>query len=284
MLDGKVIAALHVSLAGRFLFRFLPLRKQVVMKNIQLAFNHLSEKEQTRFAKAFYSHLAKLIKEFFLIGWYQKKGEYQHVELRGVEHLLAAHQKDKGVILLVGHLGNWEFAPILGLPALKSLREQFWIVRRPIRNKWLENIFFQRLQNAGIKVVSSLRLIKMLPSILDKKGIILYAFDQHADVKTKHGIAVNFFGLKAGTYKSVAIFAHKKKAPIIPTAFYRLPNGKHVLEFFPELEWQHSENIKQSVYENTRIYNQAMETMILAHPEQWYWVHRRWKFSDHYQG
>ena len=280
MLDEKVIAGLRVSLAGRFLYRFLPIRKQVVMQNIRLAFNHLSEQEQVRLTKAFYSHMATLIKEIILIRWCRKEQLSEQVELRGVENLVSAHQEGRGVIMLVGHLGNWEFAPLLGLPKIESLRGYFWMIRRPIRNKWLENVLFQRLQRAGINIISSQRLLKNLPSIFTKRGIVIYAMDQHADVKSKHGIVVDFFGVKAGTYNSLATFAHSHKNPVVPSTFYREPNGKHVIEFFPALEWQHHADIDQAIYANTRIYNQTLETMILAHPEQWYWAHRRWKLDD----
>ncbi|MDP3560535.1 MAG: lysophospholipid acyltransferase family protein, partial [Legionellaceae bacterium] len=82
--------------------------------------------------------------------------------------------------------------------------------------------------------------------------------------------------------KSLALFVHKKKTPVVPSVAYRRADGTHVLEFFPALEWQHYADANQAIYENTLIYNQALEKMILAHPEQWFWMHRRWKLQDNY--
>lgn len=283
MLDGKVIAGLRVSVAGRFLYRFLPVRKRIVKQNIRLAFNHLSEKELSRLTKAFYSHLATLIKELFLISWCREDKLRAQIELRGVEHLTTAHEQGRGVIMLVGHLGNWEFGPLLGLPTIESCHGHFSMIRRSMRNKWLENMLFQRFQKAGIEVINNQQALKKLPALLVKKGIIIYTIDQHASVKSNDGIAIEFFGTKAGTYKSLAFFVHRKKLPVVPSTTYRLPNGKHVVEFFPALEWQEHADLNQAIYENTKIYNQTLETMILAHPEQWYcWLHRRWKLTHDY--
>lgn len=96
-------------------------------------------------------------------------------------------------------------------------------------------------------------------------------------MENKSGIAVEFFGLRAGTYRSLAFFAHKHQTPVVPVSGYRLHNGKHVIKFHPEIEWEFRVDKEQAIYRNTLRYNQALEQLILEHPEQWWWVHRRWK-------
>lgn len=87
------------------------------------------------------------------------------------------------------------------------------------------------------------------------------------------------FGKKAGTYRSLATISRHTGIPVIPAASYRLPNGKHVLEFHDPIPWKDYETTQESLYRNTLAYNQALEKIILAHPEQWNWMHKRWKLS-----
>ncbi len=65
----------------------------------------------------------------------------------------------------------------------------------------------------------------------------------------------------------------------MPAAGYRLPNGRHVLEFYEPIAWQDYGSVQESIYRNTLNYNQALERIILAHPEQWLWLHKRWKLD-----
>jgi len=66
----------------------------------------------------------------------------------------------------------------------------------------------------------------------------------------------------------------------VPAAGYRLPNGKHVLEFYPPIAWRDYATQKEALYQNTKAYNEALERIILAHPEQWMWLHKRWKLKS----
>ncbi len=90
---------------------------------------------------------------------------------------------------------------------------------------------------------------------------------------------MNFSEKKAGTYRSLAMLARQTNIPVVPAAGYRLANGQHVLEFFEPLVWQDEDNSQQAIYHNTLKYNQALEKIILERPEQWMWLHKRWKLS-----
>ncbi len=68
---------------------------------------------------------------------------------------------------------------------------------------------------------------------------------------------------------------------MVPAANYRLKNGRHILEFYPPIHWQDHPDPKEAIYLNTLAYNQALEKIIIAHPEQWLWLHKRWKLETY---
>ncbi|KTD43187.1 lysophospholipid acyltransferase family protein [Legionella parisiensis] len=266
----------HISISGFLFYHLLPIRRKIVLDNIDRVFkNQLSLKEKKHLAWAFYSHVASTIKELIFMDWYARFDNC--VEIKGIEHLLEAKKQGQGCFLLMGHLGNWEFTISLVFSQLKSLIGPIWIIRKAIRIKWLERFIFKRnLRYGGQRIDKTgapLKIIKALKS----KETILFTMDQHAELKNKEGIAVNFFNAKAGTFRSLALFAGKYQVPVVPLSCYRQADGKHVLEFYPALSWEPHTDQEQAIYNNTLRYNQKLEQLILEHPEQWWWVHRRWK-------
>lgn len=266
----------RISISGFLFYHLLPIRRKIVRDNIERVFkNKLSSKEKKRLAIAFYSHVVSLLKELFFMGWYARLDN--RVEIRGIEHLLEIKKQGQGCFLLMGHLGNWELTIPLANSQLKPLIGPIQVIRKAIRIQWLERFFFNRNIRYGLqridKTGAPLKIIKALKN----KETILFTMDQHAELKNKEGIAVNFFDAKAGTYRSLAFFAGKYQVPVVPLSCSRQSDGKHVLEFYPALPWESHPDEEQAIYNNTLRYNQKLEELILKHPEQWWWVHRRWK-------
>jgi KDO2-lipid IV(A) lauroyltransferase len=105
--------------------------------------------------------------------------------------------------------------------------------------------------------------------------IVLFPFDQHAG--GRDGIEVDFFGHPAGTFRSLALIARATGAPVVPAASWREHDGRHVLRFVEPLIPIECEDYDEEIRRNTQAYNAALERLILRHPEQWWWMHRRWK-------
>ncbi|MBA3536581.1 MAG: lysophospholipid acyltransferase family protein [Tatlockia sp.] len=274
------INQLAPSLAGRFLYRFLPYRRSIIKANINQVFGEqLNEAEKIRLAKAFYSHLATSIKEAIQLRFLSEKKLRARVEIRGVNYMLDAVANNKGVLVLTGHFGNWEFAPIGGILNFKQFQGQFHFIRRTIGSKTIEKILFRRYYQAGLNIIPKKNSLAQVCDALEQNHAVIFVLDQHASLANRDGIAVEFFGKKAGTYRSLASFSRNTGVPVVPAAGYRLPNGQHVLEFYEPIQWQEYETVQESIYRNTLSYNQALERIILAHPEQWLWLHKRWKLK-----
>ncbi|HRD70613.1 MAG TPA: lysophospholipid acyltransferase family protein [Legionella sp.] len=275
---AEQINGLPVSWAGRFLYRFIPYRRRLILANISQVFQErLSNQEKKHLAKAYYSHLATSLKEALLLRFLTEKMLKNKVDVIGHEKMLAVVAQQKGVLVVTGHFGNWEFAPLGGILSFKEFKGQFHFIRRTLRFKALERIMFKNYYQAGLNVIPKKNSLEQVCVALEQNHAVIFVLDQHASLVNRDGIAVEFFGKKAGTYRSLATLARHTGVPVVPAAGYRLPNGNHVLEFYDPIPWKDYETTQESLYQNTLAYNQALERIILANPAQWNWMHKRWK-------
>lgn len=265
---------------GKFIYHCMPYRRRVITSNIEQVFDTvLTKPEQEHLAKAFYSHLLTSIKEMIHLRFLSEKQLCERVDVVGYERLLAVADRGKGVLVLTGHFGNWEFAPLGGILNFKQFQGQFHFIRRTLGSKTLERILFRRYFQAGLNVIPKKDSLQQVCDVLEKNHAVVFVLDQHASLANRDGVAAEFFGKKAGTYRSLASFSRHTGIPVVPAAGYRLPNGRHVLEFHEPIPWVDYPTTQESIYRNTRAYNQALERIILAHPEQWLWLHKRWKLK-----
>ena len=278
---SNTVNNLSTTLIGRCLYRYIPYRLGIVRSNIEQVFgNTLSDKQKEHLAKAFYSHLATSVKEAIQLRFMSEKTLSEQVEVRGYERLLAVAAENRGVLILTGHFGNWEFAPIGGILNFKQFQGQFHFIRRTLGSKTIEKILFGRYYRAGLNVIPKKNSLQQVCDALERNHAVVFVLDQHASLANRDGIAAEFFGKKAGTYRSLASFARHTAVPVVPAAGYRLPDGRHVLEFHEPIKWQEYGSAQESIYRNTLAYNEALERIILAHPEQWLWLHKRWKLKE----
>lgn len=248
------------------------------MANINTVYGDaLNLSQKKHLAQAFYSHLLTSLKEMIQLRFMSERRLCAQVDVKGHERLLDIAKQGKGVLVLTGHFGNWEFAPLGGILNFKQFQGQFHFIRRLLGNKTLERILFRRYYRAGLNVIPKKNSLAEVCDVLDTNHAVVFVLDQHASLKNRDGIAVEFFGKKAGTYRSLASIARHTGIPVVPAAGYRLPDGRHVLEFHQPIIWQDYATTQESLYQNTLKYNQALERIILAHPEQWLWLHKRWK-------
>jgi len=268
--------AAEAPLAGRLLYRLLPLRRKVILENLRRVFGTAApDAEIERLAQAHYAHFGRLLWEFFRFPWLSIERRREMVRVENREALIAALDRGKGVLILTGHFGNFEVATAAGLDSYPQARGRFWFVRRPVKPEWLDALVTRRFRRAGFGILPKRG---GLDAILDKLAagdLVVFPFDQHAS--RKDGVLVEFFGHPAGTFRSLAVIALSTGAPVVPASSWREPDGRHVLRFEEALEPVEHVDTNEAIRLNTRSYNAALERMIVRHPEQWWWVHRRWK-------
>jgi KDO2-lipid IV(A) lauroyltransferase len=277
LLEDKILAR-PVNRWGSFMAKFLPYRKKVILANMDQVYGQdISSKAKNHLMTAFYSHFGQIILETFKLRFLSEQQLEDSVTIEGYQHLLDVAANGRGVLVLTGHFGNWEFAPLGGISQFKQFKGHFHFIRKSIGFKALENILFKRYFQAGLRIINKKNALDKILSALEQNHAVIFVMDQHATLANKDGIAVEFFGKKAGTYRSLAMVSYYADVPVVPAASYRTADNKHVLKFFEPVLWQDASDPEQALYENTLRYNQILEQIILEHPEQWWWLHKRWK-------
>ncbi|HEX7879244.1 MAG TPA: 4'-phosphopantetheinyl transferase superfamily protein [Candidatus Eisenbacteria bacterium] len=263
---------------GRLIYNVLPLRRKIVLANLRRVFgDDLAEPEIRRLAQAFYGHYVRCFAELLGRPFLSSEKRKSWVRIENLESPVEAHKQGKGIILLTGHFGNWEMATVAGIGQLSQYKGLLHFVRRPLKPEILDRFVTARFRNAGFGVLGRRDSLEEILDLLSGGAIVVIVFDQHAG--GRRGIPVDFLGSPADTFKSLAILAMSTGAPVIPASSWREPDGSHVLRFEEPLQPIEDPDVGAAIRLNTRSYNEALERMLLRHPEQWIWMHKRWKID-----
>lgn len=269
----RMIAPSH---AGRFVYRWLPYRRAVILENLNRVYGANVGQDQIKLlAQAHYGHLLSLFKELIAFRFLSAQRKKDLVRVEGVPDMIEAFEAGRGILILTGHFGNFEVSTVAGIEHFPQVKGRIHFLRRPIKPKWLSDMLTRRFNEAGFGVVGRRGSLEEIVDTIEKGDAVVFPFDQYA--RKPEGIPVEFFGHAAGTYKSMALIALATGAPVMPAASWREPDGTHVLKFWPALPPIIDDDVGSEIMRNTRAYNVALELAIVRHPEQWWWVHRRWK-------
>lgn len=261
------------DLLGSVTYLFFPFRKNVIEQNLRTAFgNKLGEAEISSLVKRNYQHYAKVLLEIIRsLSWSQK--EYRsEIEILGKENLEEAIQKKTGGFILTSHLGNWEHS-IQGAAA-DGL--QIDVVVKKAKIEWIDRMMQWYRKKAGAGIFLESETAKDILKSLGQGRFVCVILDQFMGPPI--GLPVSFFGQKAGTAVALALLTEKKDVPVISAYNFRGTDGKIRIVFEPALELKNlSEDRVERLYQKTQMFNDAMERNIRKYPEQWLWLHRRWK-------
>jgi KDO2-lipid IV(A) lauroyltransferase len=273
------ISDLKPSLIGSIVYALLPVRRRIVMENLQQAFgDRLSEPELRRLARCFYSHFSKTVAENLAMMVSSQRRIAGQVDVFGIEHVVKAAEQNRGILILTGHFGNWELSAVAAMLRFQQYQNRFHVIRKRL-GLGLEDLVFSRFHKAGLRIIRQTDALTKVFDALENNDAVIFIMDQHNVVGSK-AIAVEFFGKEAGTNRSLALVARQSGAPVIPAVSYRGRDGRHVMNFHQPLEWIPADNHREEIYLNTLGYNRVLERFVLDHPDQWLWGHRRWKLDS----
>lgn len=262
-------------LSGRLVFHLCPIRRGVILANLRRVFGgRLGERQIHRLAQAHYAHLARCGWEILADARQSPTRRAARLKVENAQAALCAYRLGRGVLLLTAHLGNWEVSAPRALARFPEARGRVHFLRRSLP-LGLDRVIVARFRRAGIGVVPKKGGLEQVLAALAAGDAVVFPFDQYA--LGRDGVEVEFFGTPTGTFRSLAVVARATGAPVVPVATWRAADRSHVVRFEEALQPIDADNPEEWIRLNTRTYNAALERLILQHPEQWFWVHRRWK-------
>ncbi len=266
----KVRRALFKALAVLF-YRFSEKHRLIVLHNLTRAFPEKDISELVKIARDCYRSLGILAAEFFDILLMTRENISDWLEFEGRENYLRAKEKNKGILYFTGHFGNWE----LEAAAFAILCEPLNIVYRVLDNPVIGDIVDKVRSHRGNRLVHKGGAVKKILEILRKNEIVGILIDQN--VSWREGVFVDFFGRPASTTKGLAALTLQTGAPVLPGFISRMKDGKYRFVIEPEVEISRTGDYDRDIFENTQRFTKIVEDNVRRHPEQWFWLHQRWK-------
>jgi KDO2-lipid IV(A) lauroyltransferase len=253
------------------LLRALKLRSQVVAQNVGFAFKDSPEKQRRVYSSA-YSHLGHLSFEILMLlgpmRWFVRR----RAELIGAEHWHQAKIKGRGVIFLASHVGNWE---VMAATGAVQYGIDIMLVTKHLKPEWLHQAIERGRERCGVTATYEPRTLRDVLSKLKRNGTVGFVLDQYAGPPI--GVRVPVFGVPVGTTTAIATLAKRTGAVVLPVVNYRTPDGRWKVIIRPPVDWVASDDAPYELAENTALYAADLERDIYAHPDQWLWIHRRFK-------
>jgi len=264
---------LHMAATlGRLLYRFDKRHRDRTTRHLQLSFPTLDRASIDGIALKSFEHLAQLAVEICQAPRLIHEDSWPHqIRLKTLGQTVDLLQSDKPIILVTGHFGNWE---IMGY-FLAMLGYRIDALARPIDNPLINHWLLDIRQRRGMRIITKWKATRRMLDVLETGGSLGFIADQNAGSK---GLFVPFFGRLASTYKSIGLLALKQNIPIVCGYARRLePNLLFELGttdiIYPE-DWS---NQADPLFYITARYIRAIENMVKLSPEQYLWMHRRWK-------
>ena len=243
----------------------------MALENLALAFPDQSTAARRRLCRASFRHLGMTLVESALLLVADPGLMLSRVSVDGLEHLRAAAGTPGGVLLLTGHFGNWELLGLAHILAGLPLA----VVVRPLDSPLLNRLAERLRARTGAELIAKRRALPAVVDALRRGRMIGILLDQNAS--RAEGVFVPFFGRPTSTSRSLALLALRTGRPIVPVFIHREPDGRHRVVLEAALGRPAAGSPDAAVLELTAQCAQRTEATIRRWPEQWFWLHRRWR-------
>ncbi|MBI3583028.1 MAG: lysophospholipid acyltransferase family protein [Nitrospinae bacterium] len=255
---------------GLLLYLFDARHRNVAINNLMASFPEKSRDEIKRIGRESFGNIGSTVAEMARVFKGGREWIDGAVRFEGRENVENALKKGKGVLAVTAHIGNWEVG---ALASARDLRLNF--VVRPLDNRFINRLIYKLRTAFNSGVIAKKSAIREILRCLNKNEIVAILMDQNTG--REEGVFVDFFGRKACTTPVVALLSLRTGAPVIPAFTIREGDGKFKMIIGEEIEVVPSGDNQRDIERYTAIFTGAIESIIRKYPDQWFWLHRRWK-------
>jgi KDO2-lipid IV(A) lauroyltransferase len=253
---------------GDVLWWLLPRRRRVTLDNLERSFGReVSPAKLRRLGRRSFQHVGMNLIEACRYFLRPTDVMLSRVRVEGGEHFRTAAAQGRGVLILTAHYGNWELlAAAHGLTGLPLS-----IVMRPLDHPLLDDLAARFRRRSGAELIIKRQAVREVLQALRRQRMVGVLLDQNAT--RAEGVFVPFFGVPASTSKGLAVLALRTGAPVVPVFLRRDPDGRHCMDVGAPIP----PPADGDVVAYTATFNQVLEATIRRAPEQWLWMHARWR-------
>lgn len=253
---------------GDFSYFFMIKRRKVALENLSKVFGDVISSERKRqIAKRSFEHIALSITELFMIPRVLKDATKRFM-ITGTSYLEEAFNKGKGVILVISHIGSWEYLAFL--PYLRKYPCS--VVVKSLKNNRVDHFLNRFREMILLHPILENNAIEKVFSEIHKNHLVAISIDQWSG---KDGVWTHFFGHPTSTTSIPSRIAQKTGCALVPAQCIRIASGCYKIEIKPEIYL--SKDPRDWESQTTQELNRLMESQIMEYPEQWTWGHRRWE-------
>jgi KDO2-lipid IV(A) lauroyltransferase len=244
----------------------VPRLRRIALRNLSFALPELSAARHREIADGVFRSIGRLLVAFARFPAINAGNIDHWIRYEGFEHFTAARERGRGVLFATAHLGNWELSAF----AHALLAQPMQVVVRPLDNRLIDRFVEQRRSSSGNTLIGKREFARPILKALRENQAVGILVDQNASADT--GVFVPFFGVPACVNISFAKMAAHSGAAVIPGfAVWRETERAYILRFYPEVP------ITGDAAVDTAAIQHALELAIRQDPDQWLWIHRRWK-------
>ncbi len=268
----RALARALVGLLTAILYLILGRLRRVGERNLELAMPELPRTERAQILRNVFRNLGWQLVEFCRMQRYTQENTSNWIRTEGLEHYLAAESRGKGVLVLTGHLGAWELSSfyhsLMGHP--------MGMVIRRLDNRYLDEYVNNIRCMRGNRVLHKDDFARGLLTAMHAGEAVGILMD--TNMTPPQGIFARFFGIEACTASGLARVALKTGAAVLPGFLvWEKRERRYVLHFGPELSFIKTGDVESDILAATQQCNDVLENWIRRYPDQWLWIHRRWK-------
>lgn len=271
LLPRPLARAMGIAI-GAVVYLFFGRLRRVGKRNLQIAFPEKTQRERNQLLRGMYLSLGRLLAEFCLFPRYTRQNVSNVAVYHGFENFEVAEQARNGVLLLTGHVGGWE----VGSFVHSLYGHPMNIVVRPLDNPYLNRMAESFRSRFGNRLLPKQDFARGLLAAMRRGETVGILMD--TNMTPPQGDFVPFFGVPACTATGLARVAMKTGAAVVPAfTVWDDKLRKYRVLFEPAIKLVNTGNHDADVLANTALFNKAIEDIIRRYPDQWLWVHRRWK-------